>query len=77
MVKGGMVLDFLVLTKPLATPLLINGDYWHQDSGHERFYEAMVSNYFQQRANLLVTLWGEDCDTIEHAIGAVRREFRV
>ena len=28
--RGGIVLDFLVLTDPLRTPLDIRGDYYHQ-----------------------------------------------
>lgn len=27
--RGGMILDFLVFTKPLPTPLLVQGVYWH------------------------------------------------
>ena len=28
-VRGGMVVDFLVLTDPLSTPVWVNGGFWH------------------------------------------------
>jgi len=28
--RGGVILDFLVLTHPLSTPIFVNGLYWHK-----------------------------------------------
>lgn len=75
-VAGGMVLDFYVETRPLPTPILVNGDFWHRNPAKEALYTAMVENYFQGKARPVVTFWGEDASTPEAAVRSMRK-FRI
>lgn len=75
--RGGIVLDFLVETRPLPTPLWVHGEYWHM--GKRRTIDLM------QQATLFMfmagewamgrVLWGEDVATPEAALLAVKKEF--
>ena len=77
--QGGMVLDFLVLTDPLSTPLWVNGDYWHKGPQQVLdFYQRVLLDIIMQgQLAQPVVLWGGDTDTPEHALTSVKREFRI
>jgi hypothetical protein len=73
--SGGQVIDFMVATKPLITPLEVNEEYWHKDEAHEalmasKIREALGPGYADPKA-----VWGEECDTQEKAMTAVWRLF--
>lgn len=74
-ISGGMVLDFLVLTRPLYTPVWIQGEYWHRR--HRRdidaFQQALVASGGQYREPL--EFWGEDVGDQDKANNTVKREF--
>jgi len=75
--RGGLVLDFLVLTVPLSTPVWVNGEYWHsgeQDS-EDKLVQAIINQYpdFAEA----VVLWGEQLQTEQDAYSAVKAAFRV
>lgn len=69
---GGQVIDFIIYTTPLYTPLEVNGNYWHKDALFELKQEIAVNDYFWGRMNKLEILWGEQCDTYEHAQEALK-----
>ena len=76
--RGGLVLDFLVYTAPLPTPVWVNGGYWH---GQKREKQDAMQ---QQRlwielagiVNRPVIFWDDDCNTLDAAVSAVRRELK-
>jgi hypothetical protein len=75
--RGGLVLDFLVFTQPLYTPVWINGEYWH--SGNQRqedFLQQALLEMFEQLAQVKI-YWGQDVETFEQAQATVRRDFNV
>src|SRR3989304_9837777 len=76
-VRGGMVVDFLVLTDPLSTPVWVNGGFWHKGkrAAEDSYQQALL--YFVARGELKRpgTLGDPDCVTKEAALSAIRREF--
>jgi hypothetical protein len=73
--RGGQVLDFLVLTKPMYTPLEVNGDYFHRDAKEEFENEVEINRIFKGTCFPLITAWREDSETYEAALKRARREF--
>ena len=75
--KGGMVVDFLVKTAPLATPCWINGDYWHNPKtwAQDKLKQAILYQMTSSECNMAKTFWGKDVETKEAALTAVRREL--
>ena len=76
-VRGGMVVDFLVLTDPLSTPVWVNGGFWHQGkrAAEDSYQQALLYFVARGELNRPVTLWDPDCVTKEAALSAIRREF--
>ena len=76
-VRGGMVVDFLVLTDPLSTPVWVNGGFWHQGkrAAEDSYQQALLYFVARGELNRPVTLWDADCVTKEAALSAIRREF--
>jgi hypothetical protein len=72
---GGFVIDFLVLTEPLSTPLFVNGDYWHRDRGREFKQLASLPATVRDELAPPVFLWGDETSTEELALAAVRKAF--
>ena len=74
---GGIILDFLVFTKPLPTPLWVNGEYWHKGKQASReYYQQVALAQFGNMAPAIV-LFGEECSTYEAALQSIRKEFRI
>ena len=73
--RGAYVIDFLVLN-PMATPVEVFGEYWHQGQlgKDDRLRMAIIANYFHREP---VILWGRDTDTFEEALNVVRKEIGV
>ena len=75
--RGGLILDFLVLTDPLSTPVFVNGEYWHsgEQSSEDKLLQAIIGQYpdFAEP----VVLWGEQLQTEQDAYSAVKAAFRV
>ena len=76
-VRGGIVVDFLVLTSPLSTPVWVNGGFWHKGKRavEDSYQQALLYFVARGELNRPVTFWDEDCRTKEDALSAVRREF--
>lgn len=64
--RGGIVLDFYVYTVP-PTPLLIHGEYWHQDSDEVRLLSSRVKNILAGQAREPVTIWASTITSISEA----------
>ncbi len=75
--RGGIVLDFLVLTDPLSTPLDIRGAYWHQPK--QRIEDDLGLALAMSRGNYAepVIIYGGELQSIEQAYATVRRELRL
>jgi hypothetical protein len=73
-VRGGKVLDFLVDTKPLPTPLFVNGEYWHRDNQTELLYLVAIRGIKGWAEPVI--FWKKDCDTEEIAWSRVLEAFR-
>lgn len=75
--RGGIIVDFWVFTKPLPTPLWVHGEYWHK--GRQRtidlMQQATLFAFLAGAAAQGVVLWGQDVETEEKALRACRREF--
>ena len=74
---GGMVLDFLVYTVPLPTPVWVNGEYWHRLGRKQLDFlqQSLITVLFQGRVNPPLVLWGKDVGTFEDAKSTVRRKL--
>ncbi|KKK70939.1 hypothetical protein LCGC14_2918950 [marine sediment metagenome] len=75
--RGGIVLDFLVLTDPLRTPLDIRGDYWHQP--RQRVDDDLGLALAMSRGRFAepVIIYGGELQTMEQAYSTVKRKMRV
>jgi len=69
---GGYVLDFLVFV-PTGIPLEVFGEYWHQGSmaSDDRYKLAVLTQAFKREP---VIIWGNESDTYELALAAVRKK---
>lgn len=71
---GGIVLDFLIFTVPLSTPLWVNGDYWHQANNAQlESYQRALLQTFGNTAQPVI-LWGQDSDTVEAAKASIKKK---
>ena len=76
-VRGGLILDFLVMTDPLSTPLEVDGEHWHsgERGSDDKMRHVILEQYFEGKAQPLVILYGQDLATQELADSSVRREI--
>jgi hypothetical protein len=74
---GGMVLDFLVFTDPLPTPLYIQGGYWHQGQRKtiDSFQAAELGHLFHGQLRPALFWYDQDTETPEAAERAVKRDI--
>ncbi len=74
---GGIVIDFIVFTVPLPTPVYIDEQYWHKGGRSEiDWLQRVLVHYYMRNALApVLVLYREDVETIDAAIAAVRREF--
>lgn len=77
--RGGFVVDFLVLTVPLPTPMWVHGEYWHKGKQKtEDAYQLATINYMMRgKMNLAIVLFGEDLQTPEQALITVKKALHV
>ena len=74
--RGGYVLDFLVYTHPLPTPLEALGDYWHGGTADDtslRF--ANIKRIMGSSVNDPVGIWEHEARTISDAYKNLKRKL--
>ena len=73
----GIVLDFLVETLPLPTPVWVHGEHWHQGAQRQEDLEQMqqVQDALKGQSNLGVEIWGAESSNIDLAKLAVRMKI--
>lgn len=71
MVRGGQLLDFLLLTDPAPHPLQVFGNYWHraQIKNEDRFKLAILREQFGVEPYVI---WGSQVQTQDDANAIVR-----
>lgn len=77
-VRGGQVIDFLVYTSPLPTPVYVQGEYWHrrQKATEDALKQAQVKNLFNGQINDPVLIWEHEVQTLEDAKHVVKEKIR-
>ena len=73
--RGGIVVDFLVFTTPLPTPIWVNGEYWHAGNRAELDRLQMAMLEVMGHVAKPLAWYGEDCDTYDKAKHTVRKEL--
>ena len=71
--SGGFVLDFLLNTTPLQTPVFIDEEYWHKDAERDEWQEDLLTRmktYNKSRRFIF-----RDVGTPEAALSTVRMNF--
>lgn len=78
--KGGSVIDFLVSTVPLLTPLYVQGDYWH-GSVSKKVDDAWLLRRVRAALHYSSTdpvqIWENEALTIDQAISSLRRVLHI
>lgn len=66
---GGIVLDFLVDTVPLPTPLWVHGEYWHTGAAREKdlYQQAQIEDQMGNQLMPAIEIWGWQAATPELA----------
>lgn len=77
-VRGGVVVDFIVYTRPLPTPVWVNGEYWHKgkQASIDYYQQIVLSQFSGVQFSRPVVFFGQDVNDPEKAMSAVRKEFR-
>lgn len=73
-VRGGQVVDFWVETKPLPTPVYVNGDYWHHGLKaieDDLKVQSLIREYRGQ-INMPVILWEHTLPTMDATLTMLR-----
>ncbi|MGW8182253.1 MAG: hypothetical protein ACWGQW_26285 [bacterium] len=75
--KGGQVIDFIVHTRPLTTPVYIYGEYWHGGTRKERdtLLRITLKNYFRGLIRDPIVIEGKDLGDQEQADQMVLKLF--
>jgi hypothetical protein len=75
--RGGTVIDFLVETVPLPTPLYIQGEHFHSGINAERdkFMQALLASASHGSMNPPEVLFGDQLQTQEDSDMAVLKLF--
>jgi hypothetical protein len=72
--RGGQVVDFMLWTNPLPTPLYIQGGYWHRNRADEKFKIAKAKTLFGGRVNDPIELWDHELQSIDDAVKILREK---
>lgn len=74
--KGGLIVDFIIDTVPLPTPVWVHGEYWHK--GQQRTIDQMqrVTLFAYMGGSLQkgVVIWGDEVKTVEDAKVAIKKK---
>jgi len=76
---GGQIIDYLVYTVPLPTPLYIQSAWWHGPEMVKRQDDLMKQAKVRQRMSRVWAdpkeIWDHELQSIAQAVSAIRREF--
>lgn len=74
---GGQVIDFMVYTAPLPTPIYVQGDYWHRGakSTSDSYKQAQVIRIFHGQVNLPLLIWEHEIPNVDAAFALLRRKL--
>ena len=73
--KGGFVIDIIVPTRPLPTPVFVNGEYWHDPTtaANQFAQEQKLRELFPGQFAEAVTIWAGQVDNEQLARMTVDR----
>jgi hypothetical protein len=72
-VRGAVIIDFVVMA-PFPQPLEVYGNYWHTGQlGSDDKLKLAIEEQKYGRETIIV--WGDETDTPEKALAAVKREL--
>lgn len=76
-VQGGTVVDFIVYTVPLPTPVYVGAEYWHsgERAEREKVLFALIAARLRRYYQMPLQFGSEDVGTKEDAERTVLREF--
>ena len=75
--RGGLVLDFLVYTHPLPTPLPVFGDYWHGGTKDDVSYRLeRIKMMMGKMVGEPKPIWENEARTIPDAYKNLKRKLR-
>lgn len=75
--RGGQVLDFMVYTEPLYTPISIVGEYWHggQNALDDELREYSLQSIYRGKVKQLLKVKDYEIPDVDSAMKIVRREL--
>lgn len=75
--RGGFIIDFIVETLPLPTPLFVHGQYWHgsKEQERDRIQMVLLTSTFGGQINQPVVLFGIDLPDQDACDQAILKEF--
>ena len=78
-VRGWQIIDFLVYTAPLPTPVFIHGEYWHGGvkRAESEYKRKMVDKMLAGHANPTVIIWTAELPNPESAIIAAKTYLKI
>jgi len=75
-VRGGQVLDFLVLVAPKPVPLFVNGRYWHGTNQHGKEDELKLAAVEAiQGFDVPLVWWDDELTSVDDAISMARKDL--
>jgi hypothetical protein len=76
-IAGGIVLDFLVFTVPLPTPVPVYGSYWHgsRQAERDKLQELLLQASFHNQLAPMISFTEDMVDTQELADASVLKHF--
>jgi len=74
---GGQIIDFLVYTAPVPTPLYVQGEYWHggKRSLEDAIKQAKVTKILGGKVKRPVLFWAADLPSVDAAFMMVKRHL--
>ena len=77
--KGGFVIDFMVWTVPLGTPIWVHGEFWHKGAvrAKDTLQQAILDSLFRGKYMPAVILYGNDLQTEDQAYVTVKKALKI
>lgn len=74
-VAFGMMLDFMLHTKPLPTPVWVHGEHWHMGAARKKDLKQMqiLDDYMHGQVAIPIEIWGSQSGSKEEAISALKK----